>query len=66
MTDAYGEGATQIALSAIQPNPRQPRASFDANELAELAESAGSQWTGTFNPRPFSESEALEVYQCAY
>ena len=36
------------------------------NDLAELAESAGSQWTGTFNPRPFSESEALEVYQCAY
>jgi len=36
------------------------------NDLAKLAESAGSQWTGTFNPRPFSESEALEVYQCAY
>ena len=36
------------------------------NDLAGLAESAGAQWTGTFNPRPFSESEALEVYQCAY
>ena len=35
-------------------------------DLADLAESAGAQWTGTFNPRPFSESEALEVYQCAY
>ncbi|RZP30101.1 iron-containing alcohol dehydrogenase [bacterium] len=36
------------------------------HDLADLAESAGTQWTGTFNPRPFSESEALEVYQCAY
>ena len=36
------------------------------NDLVELAESAGSQWTGTFNPRPFSESEALEIYQCVY
>ncbi len=37
--DSYGEGATQIALSAIRPNPRQPRARFDPDELAELAES---------------------------
>jgi len=36
------------------------------HDLADLAESAGTQWTGTFNPRPFSESEALELYQCAY
>ncbi|HJO33729.1 MAG TPA: ParB/RepB/Spo0J family partition protein [Anaerolineales bacterium] len=37
--DSYGEGATQIALSAIRPNPRQPRVRFDPDELAELAES---------------------------
>ena len=41
-------------------------AGIQMNDLAGLAESAGAQWTGTFNPRPFSESEALEVYQCAY
>jgi len=41
-------------------------AGIEMNDLAGLAESAGAQWTGTFNPRPFSESEALEVYQCAY
>ena len=35
-------------------------------DLADLAKSAGAQWTGTFNPRPFSESEALEIYQCVY
>jgi ParB family chromosome partitioning protein len=39
MSDSYGEGATQIALRSIHPNPRQPRASFDPDELAQLAES---------------------------
>ena len=34
--------------------------------LEDLAAAAGAQWTGTFNPRPFSAPEALEVYQCAY
>ncbi len=35
-------------------------------DLTELAEAAGRQWTGTFNPRPFGPREALEVYRCAY
>ena len=35
-------------------------------DLVQLAEAAGQQWTGTFNPRPFGEREALEVYRCAY
>ncbi len=41
-------------------------AGIEVNDLTGLAESAGTQWTGTFNPRPFSASEALEVYECAY
>ena len=36
------------------------------DDLVGLAEVAGQQWTGTFNPRPFSSREALEVYQCAF
>ncbi len=32
-------GVSQIAVSAISPNPRQPRVRFDAAELAELAAS---------------------------
>ena len=36
------------------------------DDLEALAQAAGEQWTGTFNPRPFGGSEALEVYQCAY
>ena len=35
-------------------------------DLSILAEAAATQWTGTFNPRPFGAREALEVYQCAY
>ncbi len=35
-------------------------------DLSALAEAAATQWTGTFNPRPFGAREALEVYRCAY
>jgi alcohol dehydrogenase len=36
------------------------------DELAVLAGEAAEQWTGTFNPRPFSKEGAMEVYSCAY
>jgi alcohol dehydrogenase len=36
------------------------------NDLEILADDAATQWTGTFNPRPFGASEALEIYQCAF
>ncbi len=38
----------------------------DSGDLEVLAEVAAEQWTGSFNPRPFSTPEALEVFQCAY
>lgn len=41
-------------------------AGVPARDLSDLAEVAGRQWTGTFNPRPFGTREALEVYQCAF
>ena len=34
------------------------------SDLNDLAEDAAEQWTGTFNPRPFSKEGAIEVYQC--
>jgi alcohol dehydrogenase len=34
--------------------------------LAELAELAAQQWTGTFNPRPFDAAGALEIYKAAH
>jgi alcohol dehydrogenase len=36
------------------------------SDLAALAAEAAEQWTGTFNPRPFSKEGAMEVYSCAY
>jgi alcohol dehydrogenase len=35
-------------------------------ELTELAADAATQWTGTFNPRPFDALAALELYDRAY
>lgn len=35
-------------------------------DFPALALEASKQWTGTFNPRPFDEGAALEVYRCAY
>ena len=34
--------------------------------LAELADLAAEQWTGTFNPRPFDAPGALEIYRAAF
>jgi alcohol dehydrogenase len=36
------------------------------DDFPALALEASKQWTGTFNPRPFDESAALEIYRCAY
>jgi alcohol dehydrogenase len=35
-------------------------------DLAALAADAATQWTGTFNPRPFDEAAALSLYERAY
>jgi len=37
-----------------------------SSDLPALADDAARQWTGSFNPRPFDASGALEVYECAY
>jgi alcohol dehydrogenase len=34
--------------------------------LPRLAEDAGSQWPGRFNPRPFQSAAALEILEMAY
>lgn len=41
-------------------------AGVDHDDLQILAEDAAKQWTGTFNPRPFDQAGALEVYEQAY
>jgi alcohol dehydrogenase len=35
-------------------------------DFAELAADAATQWTGTFNPRPFDAQAALNLYEQAY
>lgn len=35
-------------------------------DLADLAADAATQWTGTFNPRPFDAEAAEQLYQRAY
>jgi alcohol dehydrogenase len=36
------------------------------SDLPMLAGEAAGQWTGTFNPRPFDQAGAMEVYEWAY
>ena len=36
------------------------------NDLPLLAAEASKQWTGTFNPRPISEEDFLQLYERAY
>ena len=38
----------------------------DPDDLPQLADDAAGQWTGTFNPRPLTTHDALELYQCAF
>jgi len=41
-------------------------AAVPRDHLPSLAAEAARQWTGQFNPRPFDEKGALEVYECVY
>src|SRR5262245_3260013 len=41
-------------------------AGIDHADLSALADEAAKQWTGTFNPRPFDRSGAMEIYESAY
>jgi alcohol dehydrogenase class IV len=45
---------------------RMREAGVPEEALPRLAEDAGSQWTGRFNPRAFDAEGALEIYQMAY
>jgi alcohol dehydrogenase class IV len=54
-------------LRAIGGLPRGLKAAeVPEADLERLAEEASTQWTGEFNPRPFSASAALTLYKRAY
>jgi alcohol dehydrogenase len=52
-----GAGGLQSRLSAAGVPP---------SDLQMLADEAARQWTGTFNPRPFDQAGAMEIYQQAF
>jgi alcohol dehydrogenase len=71
--DLYGELDRQdlaARLSALREIGNLPARLSDldisANDLPLLAQEAAAQWTGRFNPRPFTATAALEIYQAAY
>ena len=41
-------------------------AGIQRDDLPDLARDAATQWTGTFNPRPFDAHAAVELYQRAF
>jgi alcohol dehydrogenase len=55
------------ALSDLAGLPATLRdAGVKEEALPRIAEDAGGQWTGKFNPRPFDAAAALEIFQRAY
>jgi alcohol dehydrogenase len=76
LLDATGSGSTaggeQLAtrLESLSRTCGFPasleEAGVDQSSLPALAVDAAAQWTGTFNPRPFSQAAALELYERAF
>jgi alcohol dehydrogenase len=56
----------EMAQLAGLPRRLRDAAGVAYEHLPELAAEAAKQWTGTFNPRPFDEAGAREVYECAW
>lgn len=52
--------------SAGQFPPGLAVAGASKDDLEMLARDAAAQWTGTFNPRPFDEHGAQEIYETAW
>ncbi|MEZ5356449.1 MAG: iron-containing alcohol dehydrogenase [Bryobacteraceae bacterium] len=54
-------------LAAAGALPRRLRdIGVSEDRITILAADASKQWTGTFNPRPFDQAGALELYRCAF
>ena len=70
--DGQSQGAAALAarlaqLAAAGGLPATLRdAGASRDDLDGLARDAAEQWTGRFNPRPFDEGGAREIYECAF
>ena len=53
-----------VAAAGLQSTLAE--AGVPERDLQMLAQEAATQWTGTFNPRPFDQAGAMEVYECAF
>lgn len=63
------EGLANFVTSLVEKAglaTRLPDRKVEEAKLSELAASAASQWTGTFNPREVGESELLGLYRQAF
>ncbi len=63
--DQLADRLVQIGRAGGFPD-RLRDAGVKSGDLGSLAEQAGQQWTAAFNPVPFGQPDALEVYRCAY
>jgi alcohol dehydrogenase len=70
--DVPGDAGTALAdrLEALARAGGLPRSlrelHVERDAFDELAADAATQWTGTFNPRPFDAAAARELYERAY
>jgi alcohol dehydrogenase len=63
------EGLANFVTSLVEKAglaTRLPDRKVEEAKLSELAASAATQWTGTFNPREVGESELLGLYRQAF
>jgi alcohol dehydrogenase len=67
-TDLHPDLAARLGdLARIGGLPARLRdVGVHAEDLPALAADAGTQWTGTFNPRAFDAAAAMELYQQAW
>jgi alcohol dehydrogenase len=64
-TEALALRLEKLAATAGLPR-RLRELGVSKGDLPKLSEEAASQWTGRFNPRPFDEQGALEIYREAF
>jgi alcohol dehydrogenase len=70
--DPGADPASALAerLGTLAETARLPRQLREVGvteaDLPALAEHAGRQWTGRYNPRPFDTASALELYRAAF
>lgn len=62
---ALGDRLEELAVAGGLPRGLRA-AGVDEADLPALAAHAAQQWTGGFNPRPFDQAGALELYRRAY